>query len=415
LTPASTMSKTPSTILSDALASFNRAATLAFNAAQDQARKDVTQATTDARDARRERDDAVNDLQSYRLEEQAWKAAADHAELTINHHLETIAQLRQEAVQWKNQCLRLEETSRQEATSWKEQFLRVEQERSKLAQRVEELVAEQLGSAQTSVTPYTPVVRYSAMGNLSTSTRFQRVPAPDTLTPRLQEYPPSTSGHSVSKTTSNANRTRPGPILQLPTPSSENQRSARQRVIQETAPPVTQPGLTSNGTRQVLIRRVQAVVEIPVKEESVDLEGVGPDKHISTSASNIASSSASTSASKTPRVLPRTTESSKATPRIKRKASAKRTYVEIDEESEQDNAAHDSEQSDAEQYQPASDGDDDDELLMGIETNRKEVYGMKRVPKPISVQKTTRTPIAVKKRKVPPPTKKSRPSTASRP
>jgi hypothetical protein len=183
----------------------------------------------------------------------------------------------------------------------------------------------------------------------------------------------------------------------------------------------------------VLIRRVQAVVEIPVKEESVDLEGVGPDKHISTSASNIASSSASTSASKTPRVLPRTTESSKATPRIKRKASAKRTYVEIDEESEQDNAAHDSEQSDAEQYQPASDGDDDDELLMGIEvskprawdfcftltvnsqTNRKEVYGMKRVPKPISVQKTTRTPIAVKKRKVPPPTKKSRPSTASRP
>lgn len=64
----------------------------------------------------------------------------------INHHLETIAQLRQEAVQWKNQCLRLEETSRQEATSWKEQFLRVEQERSKLAQRVEELVAEQLGS-----------------------------------------------------------------------------------------------------------------------------------------------------------------------------------------------------------------------------------------------------------------------------
>ena len=64
----------------------------------------------------------------------------------MNHHLETIAQLRQEAAQWKDQCLRLEETSRQEATSWKEQFLRADQERSKLAQRVEELVAEQLGS-----------------------------------------------------------------------------------------------------------------------------------------------------------------------------------------------------------------------------------------------------------------------------
>lgn len=67
----------------------------------------------------------------------------------INHHLETIAQLRQEATQWKSQCLRLEETSRQEATSWKEQFLRVEQERSKLAQRVDELVAEQLGSVRS--------------------------------------------------------------------------------------------------------------------------------------------------------------------------------------------------------------------------------------------------------------------------
>lgn len=64
----------------------------------------------------------------------------------INHHLETIAQIREEATQWKNQCLRLEETSRQEAVSWKEQFLRVEQERSKLSRRVEELVAEQLSS-----------------------------------------------------------------------------------------------------------------------------------------------------------------------------------------------------------------------------------------------------------------------------
>lgn len=66
----------------------------------------------------------------------------------IDHHIETIAQLRQEATQWKNQCLRLEETSRQEAVSWKEQFLRVEQERAKLAERVEELLAEQLSSVR---------------------------------------------------------------------------------------------------------------------------------------------------------------------------------------------------------------------------------------------------------------------------
>ncbi|KAG8214563.1 hypothetical protein J3R82DRAFT_9626 [Butyriboletus roseoflavus] len=411
-------SKTPSTILSDALTSFNRAATLAFTTAQDQARKDVTQATTDAREARRERDEAVNALHASRLEEQAWKqeagvwkAAATQAELTINHHLETITQIRQEATQWKNQCLRLEETSRQEAISWKEQFLRVEQERSKLAERVDELVAEQLGSnghAQISAPPYTPMARHSAISNLSASTRLQRVSALDSITSSAQELPPSKSASSMPKTNSSAKQTRPGPISQLPTPISENQRSARQRVTQETAPSVSQPGFSSNGTRQIFIRRVQATVEVPVKEESVDREGVGLDTRLSASVSNIASTSVSTSAStpKTTKTLPRTTGLSKATPRMQRKASAKRTYVEIDdEESERDNTGEDSRQSDAEEYQPVSDGDD--ELLMGIEANRKEVYGMKHVSKPVS--KTAR-PLVVAKRRKARPTKKSRPS-----
>lgn len=107
-----------------------------------------------------------------------------------------------------------------------------------------------------------------------------------------------------------------------------------------------------------------------MKEESVEREGVGPDTRISSSASNIASTSTSAftsaSAPKTSKALPRTTELSKATPRSQRKASAKRTYVEIDdEESERDNA---SQQSDAEEYQAVS--DDDDELLMGIEVSK---------------------------------------------
>ncbi|KAF8442954.1 hypothetical protein L210DRAFT_3643857 [Boletus edulis BED1] len=398
------MSKTPAAILTDALTAFNNAANLALTTAQDQARKDVTQATTDVREARRERDDAVNALHASRLEEQAWKqeaaewkAAADQAELTTNHHLETIAQLREEANQWKNQCLRLEETSRQEAISWKEQFLRVEQERSKLAQRVEELVAEQHssgGHTRTSVAPYTPVVRYSAAGDLSASTRLQHASALDSLSPSLHERPPSKSAFPTSRTTSRAWRTRPGPVSQLPSPLSENQRSARQRPAQETAPPVAQPGPVSNGTRQVFIRRVRAVVEVPVKEESVDREGTGllKDAGVSTSASQVATTStlASTSTSKTPNALPKISELSKATSRVKRKAT-KRTYVEVDDDSE----------------------DDDDELLMGVEINRKEVYGMKRVPKPISVQKTSQPSVVVKRRKEL--AKKSRPSTPSKP
>lgn len=215
------------------------------------------------------------------------------------------------------------------------------------------------------------MARYSAVGNLYASTRLQRASALAPLTPGPQELPPSKSASSVPKTTSSANQTCPGPILQLPTPISENQRGARHRATEETAPPVSQLGSTSNGTRQILIRRVQATVEVPVKEESVDREGVGLDTRISTSASIIpsTSTSASTSASapKTAKTLSRTTGLSKATPRIQRKAPAKRSYVEIDD-SERDNTSEDSKQSDAEEYQPVS--DDDDELLMGIEVSK---------------------------------------------
>ena len=212
------------------------------------------------------------------------------------------------------------------------------------------------------------MVRYSAIGDLSASTRLQRS-ALDSSSPSLSERPPKSAAPSTSKKSSGTNRTRPGLILQLPTPTSEHQRSARQRAIQEPESSTAHPGSISNGTRHVLVRRVQAVVEVPVKEESVDREVVGLEKHISTSTSITPSTSASTSTSKTPNVPPRTTELSNATTRIKRKASAKRTYVEIDDdESEGEDAAHHSKQSDADEYQSVSDGDD--ELLMGIEVSQ---------------------------------------------
>ncbi|KAF9241204.1 hypothetical protein BU15DRAFT_87408 [Melanogaster broomeanus] len=418
------MTPTPSAILNDALASFNKAATLAFTAAQEQARKDVIQATTDARDARRERDEAVNALHASRLAEQAWKqeagvwkAAADQTELTINHHLETIDQLRQEATQWKNQCLRLEETSRQEAISWKEQFLRVEQERCKLAQRVEGLVAEQLSGAHGNIssTSYAPMVRYSAMGDLPASARLHRPSDFNSPSPGVEELPPSKTPFSKSRPSSTT-RSRPVPIVQLPTPISENQRSARQRAAQESSSaPTSRTVATTNGERQILIRRVQAVVEIPVKEESVDRDAV---EHASTSASGFASTSASVSvsvpASKASKAPIRTAEASKAATRVKRKAVAKRTYVEVDESEGDDNASEAPEQSSAESGQTSS--DDDDELLMGVEANRKEVYGTNRISKQAAHPNTPSRPPASsgKKRRAAPPTKKRRPSATSR-
>lgn len=48
------------------------------------------------------------------------------------HQAELVNQLRQEAQQWKDQCLRLEETLRGEIKAWKDQFLRVDAEHSRL-------------------------------------------------------------------------------------------------------------------------------------------------------------------------------------------------------------------------------------------------------------------------------------------
>ena len=53
------------------------------------------------------------------------------------HQAELIAQLRQEAQQWKDQCLRLEESLRGEIKSWKDQFLRIDAERTRLLNQLQ--------------------------------------------------------------------------------------------------------------------------------------------------------------------------------------------------------------------------------------------------------------------------------------
>jgi hypothetical protein len=53
------------------------------------------------------------------------------------HQAELIAQLRQEAQQWKDQCLRLEESLRGEIKSWKDQFLRIDAERTRLLDQLQ--------------------------------------------------------------------------------------------------------------------------------------------------------------------------------------------------------------------------------------------------------------------------------------
>ncbi|KAI6114431.1 hypothetical protein F5141DRAFT_1062839 [Pisolithus sp. B1] len=319
------MSTATSAVLTDALAAIDRAATLAITTAQEQA-------TTDAREARRERDEAVKALHACRLEEQAWKEEAKRSgklriPQKIEHHLETIAQLRQEATQWKEQCLRLEETSRLEAVSWKEQFLRVEQERLKLSQRVDDLVSERFSvkpQTSTSTTHATPIMRHSNTRDLLASTVFtHKTPSPrrSNQKHRQARYKPGNSQ---------------GPYPRRPLKTAQMHVLTAAQATHSRGP----SGVASAANHQpFLLRRVQAVVEVPIKEESVDRDvrkGMPP---------SVSASSASASTSKFASVQTPVTKTSQGVTRIKRKSDPQASLYDMDTGADSD----------------------DDELMMGAE------------------------------------------------
>jgi chromosome segregation ATPase len=137
----------PTLLVADAISALSKTLNTVLAKVEDEARVEIARAAAETREALRERDDARKILHDCQLEQQvwkqevvAWKAAIDKVEMMNQHQTETISQLRQEARQWKDQCLRLEETSR----DWKEQFIRVEQERQILLSRIDELVTEKL-------------------------------------------------------------------------------------------------------------------------------------------------------------------------------------------------------------------------------------------------------------------------------
>ncbi|CCM04121.1 uncharacterized protein FIBRA_06282 [Fibroporia radiculosa] len=294
------MPPTPSSIISDALGSLSKAANLALATIEDQARTDVARANAEASDGRRERDEALKALHALRLEEkewerreEAWKAAVDKSELTVKHQTETITQLRGEALQWKTQLLRLEESSRQEIGDWKEQYLRAEQERCRLSSRIDELVAEQLvwnthtNAATVLAAPRTPYPEFydsSASSTLSTSTKqaSTTVSHMPTLaksgTPRSQDLVevvvPSSHKSKAIMPLYRAHE----PSLRSPvaTPSRVTKQKVPPRITHAASTPTSRADLGSRGEAQVkvqqqpvqhVVRRVQATISVPVKEE----------------------------------------------------------------------------------------------------------------------------------------------------
>ncbi|EPS97071.1 hypothetical protein FOMPIDRAFT_1052763 [Fomitopsis schrenkii] len=303
------MPPTPASIISDALTSLSKATNLALSTVEEQARTDVVRACAEAAEARRERDDALKILRDLKVEEkewerreEAWKASVDKAELKIKHQAETISHLRAESAQWKAQLTRLEEASREEITDWKERCLRADEERCRLSSRIDELVAEQLAyntqanaamGALASRSPYPDLFEHSSSSTKRASTSSVHPPlskrqaslvqAPDNNPPpspvksKPKQTPSKQLSHTQDAPPARTPKHKP-PVSEHPTSSTKTQRTpntprttsstraAPRAQPQTQARPQPQPE-PSGPVQQRVIRRVKAVISVPVKEE----------------------------------------------------------------------------------------------------------------------------------------------------
>ncbi|CAL1712706.1 unnamed protein product [Somion occarium] len=268
-------------VLADALSNFSKAANIALAAVEDHARKQVDQANVGLEEARRERDEAIEELRAIQRREVDWESNAKSSGLTIKHQAESIARLTEEAQLWKNQLLRLEETFRREIQDWKEQYLRAEQERSRLSARIEELVSEQLLNRPHSskdklleiIDPSSSTLKRSST---TSALALSQAPLDDTEIANV-------SRKSQPRSTKPANGILDNGVSHLHprTPVSNavasSSRTPKQRHATEpSSSTLYQDDLTpsrqsSTSRRSVVssrvIRRVHAVVEVPIKEE----------------------------------------------------------------------------------------------------------------------------------------------------
>ncbi|KAI0338988.1 hypothetical protein BDW22DRAFT_1487354 [Trametopsis cervina] len=365
---ASTSHLTPSAMLAEAVNSFTKAASLAFAAAEEQTKTELNQINEELLTMRRERDKNVKAMSRTQLQEKEWErhgellqTSLEKSELTIKHQTETINQLRDEVTQWKNQLARLEETSRREIQDWKEQYLRAEQERSRLSSRIDELVAEQLQNAnRQSVSRASTYILAEAM-DARRQPPTMRKPRPSLPSDIEDMIPSSHKRKAKPQSATDRERTYVDAQPHKDVSRSIPIRSPKKRPLAEDSlsTRLTSPKKASSNKadliarasasrvdhhaiqqpRQQLIRRVHAVVEVPVKEEVYSDEEVA-----------LASDGSDWQPAKD------------SSARRRRRSSVKsKPYVEIDEDED------------------LVEDDEDDQLLIGAEDNPSEIYGTQRV------------------------------------
>ncbi|KAJ3485258.1 hypothetical protein NLI96_g5091 [Meripilus lineatus] len=375
------MASTPASILANALSSLTKAANLAFSQIEEQAKSDVA-------DARRDRDEAMKALHEIQLQERewhrrvdGWKTSLDRSDTTIQHQSEMITRLKEEAHQ-----------SRREMQDWKEQYLRVEQERSRLLERIDGLVTQNAGGDDfASRFPSRKIV--ADAGDPSTSAAAPKTSRVIASSSRLSEKPiagsqsPRKSKPATKKPNPERARTE---TLPRPNGAPRNAKNKSATEVPEDsytiirAPPsrpssaprqsISQRELQSVQPRQTIVRRVHAVLEVPVKEES-DNEG-----------DNALSDNAQSEGSDFEPPPKRRTSTSKGTAktRVRRRSSVKgkqvaRSEIEAMDEDEEHWEELPMSKSPHSRLHVEDDDSDDDELAIGAESDHHELYGTRPV------------------------------------
>ncbi|KAI0081643.1 hypothetical protein K474DRAFT_1768548 [Panus rudis PR-1116 ss-1] len=276
----------PPAILADALNAFSKAANLALAAVEEHAAGQVDHANAELEEARRERDDALQQLHAMQLKEKEWerkedglKASIERSELTIRHQADTIVQLRDEVQHYKRQLSILEETSKQEIKTWKDQYTRAEAERTKLIAALEDFTSDYFHTAN-GAGPSSPS---KSIKRRSTPALRQPVSQPK-LEPPLQSQAPPSQASQDPLDTIPRRKSQPRPPFKTSTSNGEEPLPIDTPGKNTVAGPSRTPKQTQHGVQNLartpitaprpsivqsrVIRRVTAVVEVPIKEET---------------------------------------------------------------------------------------------------------------------------------------------------
>ncbi|KAG6890821.1 hypothetical protein C0995_003254 [Termitomyces sp. Mi166 len=332
-------SGSPSAVLAESLAAHSKSAYQALAEVENRARQDVAEANSDAREARLERDKTLQAFHAAQLEVQELQKEVASVKATVSHHKETIVQLRREATRWKDQ-----------SRNWQEHFLRVEQERCSLTTKNEELISERLQWTRSLPTPFTPnhptvETSLSAISpkprRALMSSRKRPISPPDDGSPSagINGFKPN----RIASKPIQVIRKDPTPAQNFlsrdPSTSTSNQNSNVHSSRIHQSPPLN---TTRSLSRTTVVRRVQAMIN--VKQEESD----GESEHLVAE---------DTMATPNPRHAPS----------IKRKAIYHDKDCASDEESDRAPSAsgQSSEHDDNEELVD----NEDDELMLGGETN----------------------------------------------